>query len=58
MLRKVLETRNMIQRVIEGCGLFQTLRPKCGSSSRKEEHPVTAPVDRPILVLKAAIRPR
>jgi hypothetical protein len=30
---------------------------KFGSSSHKEQHAIVAPLDRPILVLKASVRP-
>jgi len=36
--------------------ISKALRPKFGSSSRKEDNTVAAPIDRPILMLKASVR--
>ena len=46
-----------ISQFVEGCRSFPTLcAAKFGSSSHKEQHPITAPIDRPILVLKASVK--
>src|SRR5947208_1826232 len=41
---------------IELMRLLPSIRYICGSSSRKEENPITAPIDRPVLVLKSSVR--